>query len=107
MNIGRELQTQIQGRIRHNYEMIEKKLTGSSAHPLHTEGGWSVIVQLPRTRSEDEWLQRLLENERLIVQPGYFFDMPSEPYVVLSLLTPPQDLERGIESLIRTAHSGD
>ena len=107
MNIGRELQTHIQGRIRHNYEVIEKKLTGSSAHPLHTEGGWSAIVQLPRTRSEDEWLQRLLENERLIVQPGYFFDMPSEPYVVLSLLTPPQDLERGIESLIRTAHSGD
>lgn len=101
LKIGADLQRQIQGRIQYNYQTILKGLAGSAAHTLHTEGGWCVIVQLPRTRSEEEWLRFLLTKERIVVQPGYFFDMPSEPYVVLSLLTPPDIFEQGVAGLLR------
>ena len=101
MQIGMEVQEQIQRRIRRNQDATKERLARSSAHPLHTEGGWCVIVQLPRTRSEDEWLDTLLTEHELVVQPGYFFDMPGEPYVVLSLLTPPAVFDVGVERLAR------
>jgi alanine-synthesizing transaminase len=103
MEIGMEIQQQIQWRIRDNYRRIEEKLAGSSAHPLHTEGGWCSIVRLPRTRSEEAWLETLLTEYELVVQPGYFFDMPGEPYVVLSLLTSPEVFDVGLERLALAA----
>lgn len=99
MQIGTEVQQQIQRRIRRNQLTLHEKLARSSAHPLHTEGGWCAIVQLPRTRSEEEWLEGLLTEHELVVQPGYFFDMPGEPYLVLSLLTPPAVFDEGVRRL--------
>jgi hypothetical protein len=105
MQIGMEVQQQIQRRIRDNQETVQERLAHSSAHPLHTEGGWCVIVRLPGTRSEEEWLETLLTEDQIIVQPGYFFDMPAEPYVVLSLLTPPAVFDEGVERLARATQS--
>ena len=103
MQIGMDVQQQIQRRIRQNLETLQEKLGRSSAHPLHTEGGWSAIVQLPRTRTEEEWLETLLTEHELVVQPGYFFDMPGEPYLVLSLLTAPVVFDLGVERLAGAA----
>ena len=41
------------------------------------------------TMGEDERVVRLLESERVLVHPGYFFDFPREGYLVVSLLTRP------------------
>ena len=30
----------------------------------------------------------LLQEQNVLVQPGYFFEMDSEPYIVVSLITP-------------------
>ena len=39
----------------------------------------------PRRRSQLE----LLERERVLVHPGYFFDFPHEAFIVVSLIPPP------------------
>jgi aspartate/methionine/tyrosine aminotransferase len=36
----------------------------------------------------------------VLVHPGYFFDFPGESYLVLSLLTPPPDLEEGVSRVL-------
>ena len=46
---------------------------------LDAEGGWSAIVRVPATRAEEEWVLGLLEDDRVLVQPGYFFDFPARP----------------------------
>jgi hypothetical protein len=33
------------------------------------------------------------------VQPGYFFDMPSEPHVVVSLISAPEEFVRGVAQI--------
>jgi hypothetical protein len=43
----------------------------------------------------------------VLVHPGYFFDFDREAYVVVSLLTPPDQFERGIvRVLARSSQPG-
>jgi hypothetical protein len=101
LEAGADMLNQIRDRVRSNFQALRSILTVSAANPLYTEGGWSAIVQLPRTWSEEEWLRHLLLNEKVIVQPGYYFDMESEAYAVVSLITPEKEFQCGIEKLKR------
>ncbi|MGC4090340.1 MAG: hypothetical protein QM756_21165 [Polyangiaceae bacterium] len=47
----------------------------------------------------------LLREHGVLVQPGYFYDFDSEPFVVVSLLTPEAALDEGIERLVRYVQS--
>ena len=84
-----------------NLADASKSLSDSPIHVLHTEGGWSMILHLPRTRTEEEWIRGLLEEENVILQPGYFFDIASEAYAVASLIVEQATFREGIERLRR------
>jgi alanine-synthesizing transaminase len=56
---------------------------------LTCEGGWYAVVRVPATMSEEDLVLALLDRERILVHPGYFFDFPREAYLVTSLLPPP------------------
>jgi alanine-synthesizing transaminase len=60
-----------------------------AATVLACEGGWYAVVRVPSTRSEEDLVLDLLERERVLVHPGYFFDFPYEAFVVVSLLPRP------------------
>ncbi len=111
LDIGAELRHSILERTARNCGSLRRLLLGAAAHPLHIEGGWSAIIQLPGIASEETWVARLVEEHGVIVQPGYFFDMASEAYVVVSLLTPPDQFDEGalrIRSLAgATLHGGE
>ena len=101
--IGAENRRTLKSRISENLDTLAAVLSDEPVHALHVEGGWSAILRLPNTRSEEIWTSRLLDEENTIVQPGYFFDMPSEPYVVLSLITPEKIFAEGISRIVRLA----
>ena len=71
----------------------------SSCTLLPVEGGWSLVVRVPAVRSEDAFTLELLERERVLVHPGYFFDFPHEAYIVVSLLPP---VDRFTDAFART-----
>ena len=62
-----------------------------SCEVLRVEGGWCATVRVPATRSEESLVLDLLQRERILVYPGYFFDFPREAFVIVSLL-PPEDV---------------
>jgi alanine-synthesizing transaminase len=99
MEVGARIRKSIRQRTASNLIALRDLLQGSPAHPLYTEGGWSSIIQLPQTLSEDDWVMRLLTRYGVIVQPGYLFDMPSEPFAVVSLLTAPGTFVEGITAI--------
>ncbi len=99
LEIGTGIGEQILARAKRNFETANQLLNCSAAQCLRTEGGWSTIIRLPNALGEDAWVSRLLDEQGIIVQPGYFFDMPSEAYVVVSLITPPEDFAEGIVKL--------
>jgi alanine-synthesizing transaminase len=99
LEIGSGLRHQLLERIRNNLKQMHALLLDSPAHVLHLEGGWSAILQVPRTLSEEMWVSHLTEEYSLIVQPGYFFDMPQEAYLVVSLILPPALFGEGIAKI--------
>lgn len=73
----------------------------SAWQPLRVEGGWSVVLRVPGRRSELEWALALVEEEGVLVHPGFFFDFASEAYVVLSLLVEPAVFREGLMRITR------
>ena len=74
---------------------------GSVCRILNVEGGWNIVIQVPRTRSEEEWALGLLRDADVLVQPGFFYDFESEAYLVASLLTETVAFQEGIRRLRR------
>ena len=73
---------------------------GTPARVLDVEGGWYATVQVPRIRSEEEWVLRLIDEHGTLVQPGFFYDFESEAYLILSLLTEPGTFAEGVRRTI-------
>ncbi|MDI7269132.1 MAG: pyridoxal phosphate-dependent aminotransferase [Myxococcota bacterium] len=94
----------VMARIRSNLDLLRAAFgSASPVSLLEPEAGWYAVLRLPRTRSEEEWVLDLLERHGVLVQPGWFYDFADEPYVVVSLLTPPDDLREGVERLLDLA----
>jgi alanine-synthesizing transaminase len=99
LEVSRTVHDQIRGRTAANLARLRQALEGSPATALRVEGGWYAILQVPRTRSEEEWTLALLRDCDVLVQPGFFFDFESEAFLVVSLLCEPQTFAEGIYRL--------
>jgi aspartate/methionine/tyrosine aminotransferase len=101
---GREVRAQILGRVAGNLRDLQAL---AAAHPactvLRVEGGWSAVVRVPATRSEESLAIDLLERDGVLVHPGYFFDFPREAFIVVSLLPPPRAFREGAARLLARA----
>jgi len=96
MEVGGSIRCKLLARATANLRSAARLLEDSSLHVLHTEGGWSVILRLPATLSEEAWIANFLEHKDVLLQPGFFFDMASEPFAVASLITDPDVFEEGL-----------
>ncbi len=90
---------QVRERTASNLARLREALHGSAATLLRTEGGWYAVLQVPRTRTEEEWTLHLLDEHDVLVQPGFFFDFESEAFLVLSLLPDPAAFTEGLVRL--------
>src|SRR5690242_9221904 len=90
---------QIRERTASNLARLRDAVRGTSATLLRAEGGWYAVLQVPRTRTEEEWAVKLLEECDVLVQPGYFFDFESEAFLVVSLLPEPTVFAEGLKRL--------
>jgi alanine-synthesizing transaminase len=98
----RELvQREVLTRLRSNRDALVQMLAGSAASVPRIEGGWYAIVTLPAVKSDEAWCLELLKKQKVVVQPGYFYDLPGT-HVVLSLITPEAIFSEGVKRL-RTA----
>ncbi len=66
---------------------------------LPVEGGWSAVIRMPRTMSDEDLALDFLERFGVLVHPGYFFDFDRDGYFVVSLLTKPEVFEEGVRRL--------
>jgi alanine-synthesizing transaminase len=90
LEAGQGLRHEILRRVRGNYrELGDAVARFPPCQLLRAEGGWSAVLRIPHTIAEDERVIRLLEDSRVLVHPGFFFDFPRDGYLVVSLLTRP------------------
>jgi aspartate/methionine/tyrosine aminotransferase len=99
---GAAVERQIAARVGENLAAVRAMVEyGSPAEVLKVEGGWYATLRVPRTKSEEEWCLDLLEQDGVLVQPGFFFNFESEAYLVLSLLTPRETFREGVRRVVR------
>jgi hypothetical protein len=96
-----EISARIGARCRENLRQLADAVHGTSLTLLRPEAGWSAPLRLPRVASEEELVSDLVRYEGVLVQPGWFYDFESEPYVVLSLLGEPSAFREGVARLVR------
>jgi alanine-synthesizing transaminase len=93
---GRAVRERILDRLRANDATLRATIAGSGgATVLPADGGWSAVVRVPATRSEEALVTDLIERDGVLVHPGYFFDFPHEAFLVVSLLPEPGEFARG------------
>ncbi len=102
IDAGSAVQKQIAARVGENLNVLREVVgAGSPAQVLKVEGGWYATVRVPRTKTEEQWCLELLERDKVLVQPGFFYDFEAEAYLVLSLLTPVETFREGVKRLMR------
>ena len=91
----RQIQEQIQRRCRENL----RQLDATGLRRPGGVGGWTAVVDLA-VETDEEWLVLdLLEQNGVLVQPGYFYDFPSGSAVVVSLLARPDEFGEALRRI--------
>ncbi|MGH9475729.1 MAG: pyridoxal phosphate-dependent aminotransferase [Terriglobales bacterium] len=95
------LQQQVRARLRRNLDTLDAALVACPAlERLRVEGGWSVVLRLPRLHSDAEWAELLVERAGVLAHPGHFYGLGLEACLALSLLLPEARFATGIERLL-------
>jgi aspartate/methionine/tyrosine aminotransferase len=101
---GRYVTRRIAARVRQNHACLAGiVLEHLAADLLPVEGGWYAVIRVPATVSEECLTLDLLERAHVLVYPGYFFDFPTEAFLVISLLPEPRSFEYAVRRLLSIA----
>ena len=103
---GSMVRAGISDRVRGNHRELRRIAAGfSSIQILPAEAGWSAVMRVPSVRSEEELVLELLERDRVLVHPGFFFDFPHEAFLVISLLPEPATFADAVTRVLERAHA--
>ncbi len=99
---GSTVRDQILRRVRANLAQCTSLVAGCPAATLlHAEGGWSAVLRVPTLMPEEELMLGLLTTDAVLVHAGYFFDFPTESFLVVSLLPPEPVFTEGLSRVLR------
>src|SRR5262245_2198061 len=97
----RSVQPLLLDRLRANLEELDRQLAKQQiCLRLQVDGGWYAVLRVPATQTDEDLAITLLETKNVLVHPGHFYDFASDGYLVLSLITPPDDFRRGTRMML-------
>jgi alanine-synthesizing transaminase len=95
------IQALLRDRVRVNLGRLDRELVKQkSCRRLKVEGGWYVVLRVPVTQSDEDLAIEILRQRSVLVHPGHFYDFPSDGYLILSLITPPENFRQGIARVL-------
>src|SRR4029077_15274660 len=103
------LRPQLLARIRENHAHLQSQLRSHpTAELLRAEAGWYATLRYAANssthtsafRSDEDLAIHLLRHHHVLVHPGHFYDLPSNGYLVLSLITPSPAFREGLQKLL-------
>jgi aspartate/methionine/tyrosine aminotransferase len=91
------MQAQLLDRIESNLAVLDEKLAGQTlCERLAIEGGWYAVLRVPVLGSDEDLAISLLHDTGVLLQPGHFYNFPTDSYLVASLITPSNEFAEGI-----------
>lgn len=100
VNLSGPVREQIRQRVSDNYRWLESAVQGSAVDLFPAEGGWYAVLQPPRVMDDENWCVLFLEDENVLVHPGYLFGFSEEGILVVSLLSAPASFKEGIAMVL-------
>jgi alanine-synthesizing transaminase len=95
------IQQQLLDRILANLAELDRQLAEQkTCQRLLVEGGWYAVLRVPVTQTDEELVVDLLRRKSVLIHPGHFYDFSNDGYLVLSLITQPDDFRKGIQRLL-------
>jgi len=95
------IQAQLVDRIKSNLTALDENLAGQTlCERLAIEGGWYAVLRVPVLGSDEDLAISLLHDTGVLLQPGHFYNFPSDGYLVASLITPLHEFAEGIVSTV-------
>lgn len=99
---SRAVREAILARCRANLAVLRAALAPCAGVTLvEPDGGWSAALRYPAVVGSEELALVLLEEDRVAVHPGWFYDFPGDGWLVLSLLPEPPLFAEGTARLVR------
>jgi hypothetical protein len=101
LQAGAAIRRQILARVQRNRRALANALGAHSPCTLlPAEAGWCAILRVPEIMSDEAWASALLEQDSVLVQPGYFFDLTMGATLVLSLIVQESIFAEGVARLL-------
>jgi aspartate/methionine/tyrosine aminotransferase len=98
---GAGARRQVLERIRANYVELRARAAAYPAVEVpHVDAGWSAVLRIPARESEEAVVLQLVEEDGVIVHPGFFFDFPHEAFLVVSLLPAVDEFREGLRRVL-------
>jgi alanine-synthesizing transaminase len=94
------LQAQVSARVRKNLHQLDGILASQKVvSRLEVEAGWYAVLRVPAIIPGEELAVRLVREHGVSIHPGYFFGFSGDGWLVVSLLTPPEDFTAGVSAI--------
>ena len=95
------IQALLLDRVRANLSELDRGLAKQkTCRRLEVDGGWYAVVRVPVTQSDEDLAIEILRKLSVLVHPGHFYDFPSDGYLIVSLITPPQNFRHGMAQVL-------
>jgi aspartate/methionine/tyrosine aminotransferase len=88
LELAPRLQEPLRARLAANRCALASLARGGPCGVLPADGGWSAVLRVPRTRSDEEWALAILDEAGVLVHPGFLYDFPSEGWLVVNAIAP-------------------
>jgi alanine-synthesizing transaminase len=103
---GQAVRTAIQARLDANLRALDRAVARAPGCTLlQPEAGWTAVLRVPATRAEEDLVLDLLEEDRVSIMPGYFYDFPREAYLVVGLLPDPAVFNEAVARVLARAEA--
>ncbi|MGH9502037.1 MAG: pyridoxal phosphate-dependent aminotransferase [Terriglobales bacterium] len=97
----KNIQALVRDRVCMNLAELDRQLDRQkAAQHLQIEGGWYAVIRVPVTQSDEDVAIALLRKASVLVHPGHFYDFPSDGYLIVSLLTQPNEFREGTNRML-------
>lgn len=104
---GQIVRDQIRARIVRNLDaLVRSAPCGDAVSLRRPQGGWTAVLRTPGVASGADGLVRALLDEGVLTHPAYFYDFAHDDYLVVSLLTPPDEFDMGLDTLSEVLAAG-
>ncbi|MDP9158835.1 MAG: pyridoxal phosphate-dependent aminotransferase, partial [Acidobacteriota bacterium] len=101
LNYRRNIQPALMERVSHNLRVLDHQiLSQKSCTCLDVQAGWYAVLRIPAIQSDEETAIEILRKQSVLVHPGHFFDFPNDGFLILSLITPPEQFKEGIRRVL-------